>query len=89
MIRSIQKGDIRLSDYEFVLAHPNIMPDLVALRGLLKRKFPNPKTETLGVNVGEMVNRFINGLSYKVILDNRQPDFGTIKTSIGNVYIFV
>lgn len=61
------------------------MADLVALRGLLKRKFPNPKAETLGVDVPQMVARFMGGLSYKVEKDLNQEDFGVINTPIGTV----
>lgn len=74
-----------LTDFQHILAHPNILPELVALRGLLKRKFPNPKAETLGTNLAEMITRFSNGVNYTATKDEHQQDFGLITTSIGTL----
>lgn len=74
-----------MSDYQFVLAHPNIMPDMVSVRGLMKRKFPNPKTGTLGVDLSEMVRQHLTGVQYHAIKDDYQQNFGKISTSIGTV----
>lgn len=30
-----------LPDFQFVLAHPNILTELSAIRGLLKKRYPN------------------------------------------------
>lgn len=74
-----------LTDYQYIIAHPNILAELVALRGLLKRKFPNPKSETLGTNLTEMIQRFSNGISYAAAKDEHQQDFGLITTCIGTL----
>lgn len=83
LIKNIQSGDVKLSDYQFVIAHPNIMPDMVAIRGLLKRKFPNPKNGTLGMNLAEMVKQYLNGIQYSATKDEYQQNYGIIKTCIG------
>jgi len=38
---------LSLQDFRFVVAHPDILPELVSVRGLMKRKFPNKKSGTL------------------------------------------
>lgn len=85
LIKNIQNGSLQLSDYQFVLAHPNILSDLVVLRGLMKKRFPSPKSGTLGVEVTEMVKRFLCGIEYKAVKDEHQPDFGSIETTIGKL----
>ncbi|XP_050089664.1 50S ribosomal protein L1 [Anopheles aquasalis] len=86
LIKEIQNGDLQLSEYPFVLAHPNILPDLVAIRGLLKKnKFPNPRSGTLGVNLAEMINRYAHGISYSAAKDEQQKDYGTIVACIGTL----
>lgn len=85
LIKDITNGELLLTDYQYVIAHPNILPELVALRGLMKRKFPNPKAETLGANLTEMVRRFSDGISYSAAKDEHQQDFGLITTSIGTL----
>jgi hypothetical protein len=39
-----QSGELSLHDFHFVVAHPDILPELVSVRGLMKRKFPNQKS---------------------------------------------
>ena len=37
-----QLGEVNLADVEYVVAHPNIMAEILLLKGLLKRKYPTP-----------------------------------------------
>lgn len=85
LIKDVTNGELLLTDYQYVIAHPNILPELVALRGLMKRKFPNPKAETLGANLTEMIRRFSDGISYSAAKDEHQQDFGLITASIGTI----
>ncbi|XP_055850966.1 39S ribosomal protein L1, mitochondrial [Episyrphus balteatus] len=85
LIKDITNGDLLLTDYHFIIAHTNILPELVSLRGLLKRKFPNPRSETLGTNLAEMIKKFSDGVSYAATKDEHQQDFGMIKTCIGTL----
>lgn len=51
----------------------------------MKRKFPNPKSETLGTNLAEMIRRFSDGVSYSATKDEYQQDFALITTTIGTL----
>ncbi|KAG8333112.1 mitochondrial 54S ribosomal protein mrpl1 [Homalodisca vitripennis] len=44
IIKDIEKGKVVLPDFRFILAHPTILPEMVTIRGLLKKKFPNVKS---------------------------------------------
>ncbi|XP_016987090.1 50S ribosomal protein L1 [Drosophila rhopaloa] len=85
LIKDITSGELLLSDYQYVIAHPNILAELVALRGLMKRKFPNPKSETLGTNLGEMIVKFSSGISYSAAKDEYQQNFGLITARVGTL----
>lgn len=85
MVKDVQNGELNLKEYDYILAHPNVLPDLVTLRGLLKKRFPSPKSGTLGVNITEMVNKFKNGIQYAAEADDNQNDFGLVTTSIGKL----
>ncbi|KAL7729255.1 hypothetical protein ACLKA6_009708 [Drosophila palustris] len=85
LIKDITNGELLLSDYQYIIAHPNILAELVALRGLMKRKFPNPKSETLGTNLAEMIVKFSNGISYSASKDEYQQNFGLITASVGTL----
>jgi large subunit ribosomal protein L1 len=85
LVKDIQNGDLQLADYQYVVAHPNVLPDLVPIRGLMKKKFPNPKNGSLGANLEELVTRFMNGIQYSAMKDEHQNDFGLISTIIGTL----
>lgn len=85
LVKDIQNGDLLITDYQYVIAHTNVLPDLVPIRGLLKKKFPNPKMGTLGPNLDELVQKFMNGIQYMAVKDENQKDFGVITTTIGTL----
>lgn len=89
LIKNIQSGKISLQDFQYAIAHPNILPELAALRGILKKKFPNPVNGTLDVDLVKVTERYRNGICYTAVKDEYEKNFGTIDTVIGNVGIMV
>lgn len=85
LIKEIQNGKQSLEDYSFYLAHPDIMAELVALRGLMKRKFPNANHGTLTPFLADAAKKFLNGVSYSAIRDEYEKDYGEVLTKIGIV----
>ncbi|XP_046738142.1 39S ribosomal protein L1, mitochondrial [Diprion similis] len=85
IIKQILTGTISLSDYTTLVAHPNILPELTALRGLLKKRFPSIKDGNLNPDIAVAVRRFKEGVMYNAVKDNVEPDFGTIDTPIGTL----
>uniref|UniRef100_A0A1B6FXW7 39S ribosomal protein L1, mitochondrial n=1 Tax=Cuerna arida TaxID=1464854 RepID=A0A1B6FXW7_9HEMI len=85
IIKDIEKGKIVLPDFRFILAHPTILPEMVTIRGLLKKKFPNVKSGTLGPNLDELVTRFKNGVEYSCVRDEKDLSYGWINTSVGRL----
>ena len=85
LIKKIQNGDVSMHDFEFALAHPNILPELVSIRGLMRKKFPNVKLGTLGPDLKGMIEKFQNGIKYKAVRDMNQQNYGEISTAIGSL----
>nr|CAI5868231.1 unnamed protein product [Callosobruchus analis] len=85
LIKQIQNGQVSIQDFNFIVAHPEILPELVVLRGLLKRKFPNPKLGTLDIDLAGTVKRFLHGINYTAVKDEYEKDFGLIETVIGTL----
>lgn len=85
LIKEFQNGNLSVHDFQFVLAHPNILPELVVLRGLMKRRFPNVKNGTLEVNLVEAVDKFRTGLQYSAVKDEFEKDFASVNIVIGMV----
>lgn len=87
LIKRIQIGDVSVQDFQYVVAHPDILPELVCLRGVMKKKFPNLKLGNLDVNPAAVVERFLYGVNYSASKDDYEKDFGVISTRIGTVFI--
>ncbi|KAF5300097.1 hypothetical protein FQA39_LY11289 [Lamprigera yunnana] len=85
LIKELQNGNLSLHDFQYVIAHPNILPELVAVRGLMKRKFPNPKNGTLDIDLTSAVTKFLSGIEYSATKDEHEKDFGLIETVIGTL----
>lgn len=85
LIKKIQNGQVLLQDFNYYIAHTDIMPELVSLRGLMKKKFPNPKSGTLDVDMKKTIERLLYGINYSAVKDDYEKDFGVIQTVIGKV----
>ncbi|XP_030035467.2 50S ribosomal protein L1 [Manduca sexta] len=85
IIKKIQDGQIKLSDYDYIVAHPNILTELVPIRGLMKKRFPNVRSGTLDPNLTELVKKFAGGIQYRLMKDEVQPNYGCIEVPIGRL----
>ncbi|KOC65723.1 39S ribosomal protein L1, mitochondrial [Habropoda laboriosa] len=83
LIKQIQNGAFVFKEYDYILSHANILTDLLLIRGLLKRKFPNMKTGTLGNDMTKLVLKFRDGIEYTAIPHDIHKDYGTITTTFG------
>ncbi|XP_044762726.1 50S ribosomal protein L1 [Coccinella septempunctata] len=85
LIKNIQNGKVVLTDFEFVVSHPDILHELSSLRGLMKKKYPSYKLGTIDVNLDEVVERYMHGVNYKAVKDEFEKDFGVIEAPIGTL----
>nr|XP_022906029.1 39S ribosomal protein L1, mitochondrial [Onthophagus taurus] len=85
LIKQIQNGAINIQDFQYVIAHPNILPELTVLRGLMKKKFPQTRSGNLEVDLVNTTLKFYHGINYTGVKDEYEKDFGTIDTRIGTL----
>lgn len=85
IIKQIQAGKLDVRDYDNVVAHIDILTELLLVRGLLKRKFPNAKTGTLGNDVGALITRLKNAIRYSAVVHENHKDYATIELPIGKL----
>ncbi|CAB3251314.1 unnamed protein product [Arctia plantaginis] len=85
LIKKIQDGQIKLSDFDYIVAHPNILTDLVPIRGLMKRRFPSLKTHTLGPDLKDIVRKFSGGVQFRVKKDENQQNYGFVEIPVGRL----
>ncbi|KAG8239526.1 hypothetical protein J437_LFUL019216 [Ladona fulva] len=85
LIKSIQVGDLSMHDHQYVVAHNDILPELVSIRGLLKKNFPTTRNGTLTNDVAECIERLSKGINYSTQRDSYEEDYGWIDTCLGTV----
>lgn len=88
MIKLALKGNVRFNDYQYILAHPDIMPELLPLRGTMNKRFPSVKNDTLSVDIYNLVQKYLSGLMVVGERDKIQENFGLVETCIGTVMLF-
>ncbi|OXU26714.1 hypothetical protein TSAR_007310, partial [Trichomalopsis sarcophagae] len=85
IIKLILSGEISLHNYDTVVAHPSMMPEVLTLRGLLKKKYPNIKTGTLGIDIKSIVHLHLHGIKYTAKPYEHFPEYGVAEVPIGKV----
>ncbi|XP_068622620.1 large ribosomal subunit protein uL1 [Battus philenor] len=85
IVKKILDGEIKLGDYDFVIAHPNMITEMVPIRGLMKRRFPNIRNGTLDPNICDLVKKFAAGIQYRVLKDEQQENFGSVQVPVGRL----
>lgn len=84
-IKGIERGLVTLPTFQFVVCNPKILVDLMQIRGLLKKKIPSLKNQTLGVDMVNIVRRLQTGIKYSMKKDSQEPDFGFADLLLGKL----
>ncbi|XP_076295791.1 mitochondrial ribosomal protein L1 isoform X2 [Lasioglossum baleicum] len=85
IIKQIQNGNFNHKEYQYIVAHVDIIPDLLLIRGLLKTKFPNPKMGSMGSDMTRLVSRFKQGIVYNLEPDSTFKEYGVIDSPFGTL----
>lgn len=62
-----------------------MVTELVPIRGLMKRRFPNVRTGTLDPDICGLVKKFAAGIQFRVTKDEKQENFGSVEVPVGRV----
>ncbi|XP_071442972.1 large ribosomal subunit protein uL1m [Hetaerina americana] len=85
LIKSFQTGECSVHDYDYFVAHVDILTEIIALRGLMKKKFPNPRSGTLVEDIEKSIKKFSTGIIYNAQRDEFEEDYGWIDACIGTL----
>ncbi|XP_050484382.1 50S ribosomal protein L1 [Bombus huntii] len=83
LIKRIQNGTFAFKEYDCIVAHADILTDLLLVRGLLKKRFPNLRTGTLGNNMSQLVRKYKDGIAYTAEPHNSFKEYGQINVTFG------
>ncbi|KYQ51578.1 39S ribosomal protein L1, mitochondrial [Trachymyrmex zeteki] len=85
LIKQIQNGQFSMKEYDIILSEPTILPDLLLIRGLMRKKFPNAKSGTLGTDLKTMITKFLTGMRYTGKPHETLKSFGTVDVAFGTL----
>ncbi|KAG5311975.1 RS8 protein, partial [Acromyrmex insinuator] len=85
LIKQIQNGQFSMKEYDIILSEPTILPDLLLIRGLMRKKFPSAKSGTLGTDLKTMVTKFLTGMRYTGKPHETLKSFGTVDVAFGTL----
>ncbi|CAD5219013.1 unnamed protein product [Bursaphelenchus okinawaensis] len=86
MVKKIIKGQFRIDDYDFCVAHSNMAgPILAPLRGLLKSRYPSKLNGAMGDDLVELVDKFKKGVKLSIKPDGVYPMWGLSEPVIGRL----
>nr|CAG4651932.1 EOG090X089S [Triops cancriformis] len=85
LVKKILTGNYDVSSVDFVVAHSNILADMIPVRGLMKKKFPSQKAGTLGVDMKGMVLKYLKGFEYQCSRDKHELDYGCVEMPVGRL----
>uniref|UniRef100_A0A0N4UFM4 39S ribosomal protein L1, mitochondrial n=1 Tax=Dracunculus medinensis TaxID=318479 RepID=A0A0N4UFM4_DRAME len=85
IIKKIIKGQFRVDDYDFCVAHTDMAVHILPLRGILKSRFPTKINGGLGEDLGPIIEMFKNGVKLDIITDTVYPKWGIVDTVIGRL----
>nr|SVE73632.1 EOG090X089S [Daphnia atkinsoni] len=85
LVKRIQSGEVSLADYDYFIAHTNMLADILPLRGLLKRKLPNIKNGSVGVDLPKMIQIFSKGIEFASTRDAYELDYGVVEVPFGRL----
>ncbi|XP_050437374.1 50S ribosomal protein L1 [Adelges cooleyi] len=85
VIKQIERGLIMLPDFQYVLAHPDILTELSAIRGLLRRRYPTLQNGALTLDLIAMIKHYIKGVRYNMTVDPYDEALGVVDMTIGQI----
>ncbi|CAJ0567560.1 unnamed protein product, partial [Mesorhabditis spiculigera] len=85
VVKKIIKGQFRTDDYDFCVAHTDMAPHILPLRGLLRSKFPNKVNGGLGDDLPAIIDRFRNGVKLSIKGDPVYPIWGLAEPVVGRL----
>ncbi|XP_023241463.1 39S ribosomal protein L1, mitochondrial-like [Centruroides sculpturatus] len=85
IIKQIQDGEIKVDEFDYLVAHVDIIMELAKVRGLLKTKFPNKAKGNIGKDITSLVEKFIKGIEFVSVKHPVELDFQWIEIPIGEL----
>uniref|UniRef100_A0AC34GPE4 39S ribosomal protein L1, mitochondrial n=1 Tax=Panagrolaimus sp. ES5 TaxID=591445 RepID=A0AC34GPE4_9BILA len=85
VIKKIIKGQFRIDDYDFCVAHTDMGSSILPLRGILRSRFPTRINGGLGEDIPAMIEMFKSGVKIDIKPDPVFPQWGLCEPVVGRL----
>uniref|UniRef100_A0A914QA80 39S ribosomal protein L1, mitochondrial n=1 Tax=Panagrolaimus davidi TaxID=227884 RepID=A0A914QA80_9BILA len=85
VIKKIIKGQFRIDDYDFCVAHTDMSSSILPLRGILRSRFPTRINGGLGEDIPAMIEKFKSGVKADIKPDPVYPQWGLCEPVVGRL----
>lgn len=79
LIKDIQKGRVKVSDFDEIVVHTSMLIPLAPLRGILRDHFPAKTKGNYGPDIVPLIEKFLSGVTYQCKRDDFDPAYGTLE----------
>ncbi|XP_022080301.1 39S ribosomal protein L1, mitochondrial-like isoform X2 [Acanthaster planci] len=73
-----------VKDFDYCVSSPDMMAELAPLRQLLRKRFPNSKRGSVGLDLPSMIHRYKKGQEYKCQIKGKHVNVAIGKLSLTN-----
>uniref|UniRef100_T1IXS5 39S ribosomal protein L1, mitochondrial n=1 Tax=Strigamia maritima TaxID=126957 RepID=T1IXS5_STRMM len=84
-VKKIKKGEVPHDDFDYCVTTPDVIPEVVPIRGILNKKFPNQRKGTAGFDIGAMVKKLSHCIEYRIVGNPPEPQFAWLNVPIGKL----
>ncbi|KAE9551743.1 hypothetical protein FO519_005054 [Halicephalobus sp. NKZ332] len=85
IIKKIIKGQFRIDDYDFCVAHSDMGSAILPLRGVLRSRFPTRLNGGLGDDLPAIIEKFKSGVKADITPDPVFPHWGLSQPVVGRL----
>ncbi|XP_027202283.2 mitochondrial ribosomal protein L1 [Dermatophagoides pteronyssinus] len=85
IIRMLKIGDITLDNFDDLVCHGDMLIELNNIRNIVGNYFPTKQRGNIGFDMERLVGNFVNGIEFKMIKDDLEPDYGSIQIPFGRL----
>lgn len=83
LLKLIKAKELKEVEYDYIICHNDMLLQLAESKKYLADRFPGPYLNNFGADMTKLVNRFMNGITYKLTADLVEQDYGFIECHFG------
>jgi len=85
ILKLIKAKELKEVDYDYIICHSDMLLQLAESKKFLGDRFPGTYLNNFGTDMKKLMERFVNGITYKVVPDIIEKDYGYVENHFGRL----